>query len=174
MGLALDLIAPVITVLASREITGPAVRYHGGTVAYRDRPPVCPRCGVELLRRQRRDIWRCSRCTGMQLAAGEVERRLRLLAPDISDDVVRDVMTTRRSRAVVTARRSEAAAIACPSCRQPMQRVVMGGVRVAYCEFDDQIWFDATELDRIVARAGDRHQLQRSWLARLFAHLFAS
>jgi Zn-finger nucleic acid-binding protein len=171
VGRARDLIGP--TQAAGRTITALSVRYHGGTVAYRDRPPLCPRCGVELLRRQRRDIWRCSRCTGMQLAAGEVERRLRLLAPDISDDVVRDVMTARRSRAT-TARRSEAAAIACPSCRRPMQRVVMGGVRVAHCEFDDQIWFDATELDRIVARAGDRHQLQRSWLARLFAHLFAS
>lgn len=143
-------------------------------MAYRDRPPVCPHCGVELLRRQRRDIWRCPRCAGIQLATGELERRLRLLAPDISDDVIRDVMTARRSRAVVTARRFEASAIACPSCRRPMQPVVMGGVRVARCDSDDQIWFDATELDRVIARAGARHQSERSWLARLFSHLFAS
>jgi hypothetical protein len=101
----------------------------------------------------------------MQLAAGEVERRLRMLAPDISDDVIRDVMTARRSRA---------AAIGCPSCRRQMRPVVMGGVHVARCDSDDQIWFDASELERVVALAGARHQSSRSWLARLFSHLFAS
>ena len=55
-----------------------------------------------------------------------------------------------------------------------MQPVVMGGVRVARCDSDDQIWFDATEFDRVLARAGARHQSERSWLARLFSHLFAS
>ena len=93
----------------------------------------------------------------MQLAAGELERRLRLLAPDISEDVIRDVMTARRARALRTR------PTMCPTCR-----------RVARCEADDQIWFDAAELDRIVELAGARHQSQRSWLARLFAHLFAS
>jgi Zn-finger nucleic acid-binding protein len=134
-------------------------------VAYRDHPPVCPRCGVELVRRQRRDIWRCSRCTGMQLATAEVERRLRLVAPGIAEDVIRDVMT---------ARRSKAAAIACPSCGRPMQPIVMGGVRVTRCNDDDQIWFDASELDRIIDHTGARHQSQRSWISRLFSHLFAS
>lgn len=134
-------------------------------MAYRDRPPACPRCGVELLRRQRRDIWRCPRCSGTQLAAAEVERRLRMLAPGISDDVIHDVMTARRSRA---------AAITCPTCSRSMQPVVLGGVRAARCDADDQIWFDASELDRIVALAGARHLQQRSWIARLFSHLFAS
>lgn len=134
-------------------------------VAYRDRPPACPRCGVELLRRQRRDIWRCPRCTGIQLAAAEVERRVRLFAPEISDEVIRDVMTARRSRA---------AAISCPSCARPMQPVVLGGVRAARCLTDDQIWFDARELERVVEQAGARHQAQRSWISRLFSHLFAS
>jgi Zn-finger nucleic acid-binding protein len=142
-------------------------------VAYRDRPPVCPRCGVELLRRQRRDIWRCPRCAGVQLTAGEVERRLRLLAPDMSDDLVRDVMTARRSRAAA-AGRAQPEALACPSCRRPMRPVMMGGVRVARCDSDDQIWFDASELDRVLERTGARYQSQRSWLARLFSHLFAS
>jgi Zn-finger nucleic acid-binding protein len=134
-------------------------------VAYRDRSPVCPRCGVELQRRQRRDIWRCPRCAGTQLAAAEVERRLRLLAPGITEDLVRDVMTVRRSRA---------AAIACPSCSRAMQPVALGGVRVARCAADDQFWFDASELDRVVELADRRHHSQRSWLARLFSHLFAS
>ncbi|HET7506077.1 MAG TPA: zf-TFIIB domain-containing protein [Kofleriaceae bacterium] len=134
-------------------------------MAYRDRPPVCPRCGVELVRRQRRDVWRCPRCTGMQLALAEVERRLRVLAPEISDELIRDIMTVRRSRA---------AAIACPSCGRPMQPVAMSGVPVARCNIDHQIWFDARELERIAERAGARHQSQRSWLSRLFSHLFAS
>jgi Zn-finger nucleic acid-binding protein len=134
-------------------------------VAYRDRPPACPRCGVALLRRQRRDIWRCTRCGGVQLATAEVERRMRLIAPDISEEVIHDVMTARRSRAAV---------IACPSCSRPMQPIALGGVHVARCDVDDQIWFDPRELDRVIARAGARHQSQRSWLARLFSHLFAS
>jgi Transcription factor zinc-finger len=101
----------------------------------------------------------------MQLAAPEVERRLRLVAAGISDEVICDVMTARRSRG---------AAIACPSCGRPMQAVALGGVRVARCDPDDQLWFDATELDRILAHTGARHHSQRSWLARLFSHLFAS
>jgi Zn-finger nucleic acid-binding protein len=142
-------------------------------VAYRDRPPVCPRCGTELLRRQRRDIWRCSRCAGIQLTAAEVERRLRLLAPDMSDELIRDVMTARRSRAAA-AGRPHGEALACPWCRRSMRPVVMGGVRVARCDDDDQIWFDATELDRVLERTGARYQSQRSWLGRLFSYLFAS
>jgi len=133
-------------------------------VAYRDRPPVCPRCGVELLRRQRRDIWRCPSCAGTQLAAAEVLRRLRLIDPGISDAVIREV----------TARRSKAAAIACSSCGRPMQPIVMGGVRVARCDADDQIWFDARDLERIVELAGARHEAERSWVSRLCSHLFAS
>jgi len=108
----------------------------------------------------------------MQLAAGELERRLRLLALDISEDVIRDVMTARRSRA--GGGRSRSAVVSCPTCRRPMDHVAMGGVHVARCDADDQLWLDAAELDRIVARAGAHHQSQRSWLARLFSHLFAS
>jgi Zn-finger nucleic acid-binding protein len=134
-------------------------------VAYRDRSPTCPRCGVELQRRPRRDIWRCPRCAGMQLAPGEVARRLRLVIPEISDDLVRDVMTARRSRAE---------AIACPSCGRTMQPIAIGGAEVARCASDDQLWLDARQLDRIAERAGAHHQAQRSWWTRIFAHLFAS
>ena len=109
----------------------------------------------------------------MQLAAGELERRLRLLAPDISDEVIRDVMTARRSRAV-GARRSRPAVVTCPTCRRPMHYVAMGGVHVARCDADDQIWLDRAELERLVDQTGVRHQSQRSWLARLFSHLFAT
>lgn len=107
----------------------------------------------------------------MQLAAGEVERRLRLLAPDISEEVIRDVMTARPSRAAASRRRPAAV---CPTCRRPMLAIAMAGVHVARCDADDQIWFDAAELERIADNAGARHHSQRSWLARLFAHLFAS
>jgi hypothetical protein len=105
----------------------------------------------------------------MQLAASELERRLRVLAADISDEVIRDVMTARPAK---TVRRR--VATTCPTCRRMMDQIAMGGVRVARCDADDQIWFDAAELGRIVELAGARHQSQRSWLARLFAHLFAS
>jgi Zn-finger nucleic acid-binding protein len=137
-------------------------------VAYRDLTPLCPRCGVGLLRRQRRDIWRCPRCDGMQLAAGELERRLRLSAPDVSDDVIRDAMTARRKLA---ARRSRGV-VSCATCRRPMHQVAMGGVRVARCDADDQLWFDAADLARIVELTSAH--AQRSWLARLLSHLFAS
>lgn len=109
----------------------------------------------------------------MQLAAGELERRLRVLAPDISDEVIRDVMTARRSRAA-GGRRGRPAVVTCPTCRRPMHHVAMAGVHVARCDADDQIWFDAAQLERIVEQVGARHLSQRSWLARLFSHLFAS
>jgi hypothetical protein len=109
----------------------------------------------------------------MQLAAGELERRLRLHAPDISEDVIRDVMTARRTRATA-ARRSRTEPVTCATCRRPMHPVAMAGVHVARCDADDQIWVDTAELDRLVEHTGARHQSQRSWLARLFAHLFAS
>ena len=144
-----------------------------GHVAYRDRPPACPRCGVELLRRQRRDIWRCPRCAGVQLAAAELARRLRVFAPEISDDVSRDVMTARRARAGA-GRRGGPAVVTCATCSRPMERVAMGGVRVQRCEADDQIWLDSAELERIADHVGARHESQRSWIARLFAHLFAT
>lgn len=133
-------------------------------MAYRDRPPICPRCSLELVRRQRRDIWRCPRCAGTQLATAEVERRLRLLAPDLSHEVIDDVMTARRARGT---------AAACPSCGRPMQPVTLGGVRVARCDPDGRIWFDASELERIAERAA-RHEAQRSWFRRLCSFLFAS
>lgn len=117
------------------------------------------------MRRQRRDIWRCPRCTGMHIATAEVERRLRLVAPDISDEVIRDVMIARRSRA---------AAVVCALCGRAMQPVSLSGVPAGHCAADSQIWFDARELDRMIERAGVHHHLQRSWLARLFSHLFAS
>lgn len=108
----------------------------------------------------------------MQLATGELERRLRVLAPDIDDDVIRDVMTARRSRAML--RRARAEPIICATCYRPMVPVAMGGAAAARCDTDDQLWFDAPELERIAELVGARHHSQRSWLARLFAHLFAS
>ena len=112
----------------------------------------------------------------MQLAAGEVERRLRMLAPDISAEVSRDVMTARRSRSadILAAQGTRTGPVGCPSCRRPMRQVTMGGVHVARCDGDDQIWFEASELERVVAMAGARHQTSRSWIARLFSHLFAT
>jgi hypothetical protein len=111
----------------------------------------------------------------MQLAAGEVERRLRMLAPDISEDVIRDVMTARRSRSAdILAHGTRAGPVGCPWCRRPMRQVTMGGVHVARCDGDNQIWFEASELERVVAMAGARHQTSRSWIARLFSHLFAT
>lgn len=55
-----------------------------------------------------------------------------------------------------------------------MQPVVMGGVRVARCDPDDQFWFDANEFERVIDLAEARHQSQRSWVSRLCSHLFAS
>ena len=113
----------------------------------------------------RRDIWRCPRCGGTQLSSGEVERRLRLVEPDISDEVIHDVMTARRSREV---------AVACPACRRPMQPIALAGVHVARCDADDQLWFDGSAFDRIITGANARHQSQRSWIQRFLSLLFAT
>ena len=141
-------------------------------MAYRDHPPTCPRCGLELARRQRRDIWCCPRCAGLQLAAGELARRLRLRSPNLSEEVIRHVLSERWVR--TGGRGARAPAASCPTCRRPMHLVALCGVLVARCDDDDQIWLDAAQFERVVEGAGARHQWLRSWLTRLFSHLFAS
>ncbi len=132
-------------------------------MAYRDRPPLCPRCSVELTRRQRRDIWRCANCKGLHIARSELERRLRLLA--LSEDIIQYTLRPFRGKG---------SALACPACLRQMSPVVMGGVELDRCEVDDQIWFDATKLERLFDLADQTHASRRGWLARLRAHLFAS
>jgi Zn-finger nucleic acid-binding protein len=115
------------------------------------------------MRRQRRDIWRCPRCSGVHLATGELAGRLRLL--DIAADVIRDVLTLRKAYE---------SALRCPSCQRPMQGGTMATVDLHRCEAEDQIWLDHKRLDRIVELADAQHESRRGWLARLRAHLFAS
>lgn len=134
-------------------------------MAYRDHAPACPRCRIALHRRPRRDIWRCPRCAGTQLATSEVERRLRLVLPEAPVELVRELRAARRGRA---------SALPCPTCLRPMEPLVMADTPVARCGAHDQLWIDAPGLDRIAARVEARYRSQRSWLARLLAHLFAS
>ena len=132
-------------------------------MAYRDHLPKCPKCAVELSRRQRRDIWRCPRCNGTHIAAGELASRLRVL--DIADDVIRDVLTLRKPYE---------SPLRCPSCQRPMQGGTMATVELHRCAAEDHIWLDRARLDRIVELADKQHESRRGWLARLRAHLFAS
>ena len=99
----------------------------------------------------------------MHLATAELAHRLHLL--DIADDVIRDVLTLRKSHE---------SHLRCPSCQRPMHGGTMATVDLHHCDTDDQIWLDRKQLDRIIDLADAQHTSRRGWLARLRAHLFAS
>lgn len=136
-------------------------------MAYRDQVVTCPRCGAALLRRHRRDLWRCPGCRGIHLSEPELERWLRVVAPDVAGEVLRAV----RGRA---APRADDAPLPCPTCQRPMSTMVIAGVAGARCAAGAQLWFDGESLGRLLLAAEGHSRARRSWIARLLAHLFAS
>jgi len=107
----------------------------------------------------------------LQLSAAQRREHARERLAQLSPGGAPDRPIRVASAAVIEVR---TAALACPQCLRPMQPVMLGGAHVARCAPDDQLWFDASDLESVVVRAGARHHSQRSWLGRLLAHLFAS
>lgn len=132
-------------------------------MSYRDRAIQCPRCGLELVRGDERDRWRCGKCKGVLLAVSEVVRELVTAAPDlVPADGIGGLPTL--------GRRTTAPLITCSLCGAPMEPVFLGGVEVDRCYHDDMVWFDRGELGLVVDIAGDqRRERERTWLARLLA-----
>ncbi|MDB4953574.1 MAG: hypothetical protein JWO36_1143 [Myxococcales bacterium] len=135
-------------------------------MTYRDRSVSCPRCGVELIRKDAREAWSCVKCKGALLDVGELVRELLLVAPDLLPEGGTSGITT-------LGRRTVARALACPMCAAPMEPVFLGGVDLDRCYDDNVFWFDAGELGLVLEVAqGQREERHKPWLARLFENLF--
>ncbi len=135
--------------------------------AYRDRVVRCPRCVCELARGEQREIWECPSCRGMLVGVGELVDELLKVAPDL--------MPAGGARTLATlGRRSTQRLLDCPTCAAPMEPVFLAAIDVDRCFHDDQIWFDATEHDRVIERAtSQKVERDRNWLSRLLHDLFA-
>jgi Zn-finger nucleic acid-binding protein len=129
-------------------------------MTYRDHRMTCPRCGVELHRRTHRETWSCRTCRGAAVEDASLVRRIYHLAPELVPDIA---TTTRPGHALL-----------CPACRKPMSPVALRGVAIDRCYQDQLLWFDATELDRVLDAVLEDQDAQRGWLERLRDLLFAN
>jgi len=135
-------------------------------MSYRDRAIQCPRCGLELMRSDARDRWRCTKCKGAMFAVEEVVRELVATAPELVPQGGVSGLTT-------LGRRTIAPLLDCSVCGGPMEPVFLGGVDVDRCYHDELIWFDRGELALVVDVAHDQERRrEQSWLMRLLAFWF--
>lgn len=131
---------------------------------YRDRLLACPRCTSPLERPARRETWTCSACNGLAI---ELDDLIRLLAKFSSGLVGRHAND-------VDAPTVSAAPLPCPVCTDPMRPVTLHGVRADRCDRDKLVWFDASELDRMIDEAIEDHEQQKGWLRRVRDLFFAN
>jgi Zn-finger nucleic acid-binding protein len=133
---------------------------------YRDIRLSCPRCRVELDRKNRRESWRCSRCLGFAVETGTVVRKLYMISPDLVPGGGADGLPTYPRR--------NAQVLPCAACGKPMRPVRLQGVEIDRCYQDEMIWFDPDELDQVLTSAIERMDTRRSWIGRLLDRLYAN
>jgi hypothetical protein len=61
----------------------------------------------------------------------------------------------------------------CAVCSKPMAPVRFHEIDLDRCYVDEMIWFDASELDRVIDAVIREHDANRSWVTRLLDSLFA-
>jgi Zn-finger nucleic acid-binding protein len=132
-------------------------------MAYRDRLLTCPRCGKPLDQKGRRERWPCRTCNGVAVEVIEV---LRLLARVVPDHTGHGLDTPDRT--------PHETPLICAACGQPMRPVELQGVALDRCEKDQLLWFDATELDRVIDSAIADHESRKGWARKLRDLLFAN
>ncbi|HWU91068.1 MAG TPA: zf-TFIIB domain-containing protein [Kofleriaceae bacterium] len=128
---------------------------------FRDRPPSCPRCRVELDRIADDERFRCSGCAGVVLDAGVLVTELLAVDPSLRDGIrIRDVRTIGR-------RTNER--LPCALCGEAMEPVFLGGVEIDRCHADGVLWFDVGELEEVLTRTAEqRDDRSVGLLRRLF------
>lgn len=137
-------------------------------MTYRDRLLTCPRCGNTLERRTRRESWPCRSCGGAAVEIVELIRLLRRFAPDVLPAGGRHgIETDPRASSAETP-------LACAACGQPMKPVWLHGVALSRCYKDEIVWFDASELDRVIDVAIADHEARKGWGQKLRDLLFAN
>jgi Zn-finger nucleic acid-binding protein len=137
-----------------------------GDVTYRDRLLTCPRCGKPLDRKTRRERWPCHACHGVAVEIGEL---IRLLAR-----VVPELVPHGTTRLDTPTRAPHEAALICAACGQPMTPVELHGVKLDRCYKDQLVWFDATELDKVIDIAIADQEARKGWTQKLRDLLFAN
>ena len=132
-------------------------------MTYRDRLLTCPRCGKPLQRRTRRERWPCHACKGVAVETSEVVRLLARVVPDFTGHTLD-----------TEDRAPHETPLICAACGQPMRPVALQGVALDRCDKDQLVWFDATELDRVIDGAIADHEARKGWAKRLRDLLFAN
>jgi len=115
---------------------------------FRDRAPSCPRCRVELGRIAGDERFSCPGCAGTVLGAGELVAELLAVDPSLRAGIqIRDIHTVGRR----TAER-----LPCAFCGEAMEPVFLGGEAIDRCRADGVLWFDAGEIEAILARTAEQ------------------
>lgn len=134
-------------------------------MTYRDRSFECPRCRVELARRDDTDLWACRRCSGALVGETELAQQLVAIAPELAQPHDGVAMVARKATET----------LGCPVCAGELEPVFLGGVEVERCVVDRLVWFDRDEQDLVLDTARHQHaQRTAGWLRRLTQSLFGT
>ena len=107
--------------------------------------PVCPKCdtGLFILKFKSVEVDYCERCRGIWLDAGELEQLAGTPVPDFQH----------RAGTVRPGKKH-----LCPRCDEPLAEVsVLGNLTLDKCPRGHGLWFDADELQRLLAASNVPH-----------------
>lgn len=136
-------------------------------MTYRDRLLTCPRCVRPLERRTRHESWPCRGCDGVAVEIIELIRLLLRHAPDLlSAGGAHGLDTPTRATPLPP--------LPCVACGLEMTPVELHGVALDRCYRDELVWFDATELDRVIDLVIAEHEARKSLGRKLRDLLFAN
>jgi hypothetical protein len=102
---------------------------------YRDRTMRCDKCQSDLVQYGERQKWRCTVCSSVVVASGELQTELGDLGAGLAD-----LIDTSRLAATVRA---------CPTCDAGMNQLAIDGVVFERCPKDHTLWFEAGELGKV-------------------------
>jgi Zn-finger nucleic acid-binding protein len=127
---------------------------------------MCPRCGLELVRDEAREVWSCLKCKGVLCGVGELVTELVAIAPELVPDGGVGGLTT-------LGRRPKEHRMSCPTCGAVLEPVFLGGVPIDRCYHDELLWFDAGEQAAVMAVVREQHGTATvSWVRRLLGQWF--
>lgn len=104
----------------------------------------CPRCAFELFCGEKDgiEVSACGACGGVWLRTEQAKRALAIQSR-IPEELARKVERVTRARPW-----KKTSALACPECKAPMRRSIIGQVIVDLCGHGT--WFDRTELATVM------------------------
>ena len=111
--------------------------------------PVCPKCDVGLFIVQFKEIEvdYCDRCRGLWLDAGELEELMRRTGSNDDDPFLRLLNQTGTPSPTVRC--------LCPRCDSKLEEFVVNNLTLDRCPRGHGLWFDADELQKLLATCAD-------------------